>query len=243
MLRVHCFGISFTPKLIPTLFLFLGLTLSISLGIWQIHRGIEKRVIEHDFQSNASTTLQKTHEQPLKTLQYRNIQLNGRYDNAHTLLLDNKIQNHRVGYEVLTPFIPNDSPRIILINRGWIPRTNQRQHIPTIPPITGQQTIKGRIKILTKSRFVLDNSINSKTWPMRIQAIDFKRIASVYNKPLYPFIVLLSPNASGGFIRNWKPISISPSKHFAYATQWFALALTLVIIYLCLSIKRGSHEH
>ena len=245
MIRVHCFGFAFTPRLISTVFLLLIGPLLISLGIWQLHRASDKRQLETQFERRhqAMLTLQDiANTTALRDIAYRSIQVTGHYDNAHQLLIDNKIMNHRVGYEVLTPFIPYKSNKIIMVNRGWIPSTGQRDRLPPIKSSRGKQTIKGLIKLTPKKAFLVGKNVNFKSWPALVQAIDKKQLFMLYHKPLYPFIILLSPQSPNGFVRKWRPIVITPEKHVAYAVQWFALALTLVIMYLVLNTKREDHD-
>lgn len=228
---LHCFGLAFIPILI-------------ALGTWQLHRATEKRQLQMQFQSRHHTILQLTdiNTQTINQLQYRTIRVTGHYDNAHQLLLDNKISQHRVGYEVITPFIPQHSPKILLVNRGWIAGTRNRKQLPYITPSTGTQTIEGLVKLPPKKSFSLGQTTYQTTWPRRIQTLNLKKISAAYQKKLYPFVVLLSPKSPGGFTREWRPVIMTPEKHIGYAVQWFALALTLAIMCLVFSIRRRNNE-
>jgi len=53
---------------------------------------------------------------------------------------------------------------------------------------------------------------------------------------------LLDDHQDGGFKRDWRPATIKPVRHIGYAVQWFALALTVVIIYLVLSFNNPGHQ-
>lgn len=225
--------------------------LFIRLGFWQLHRASENEQFQTNFNARlhakpiALTDLLK--RLPLSAskaqsmlMNYYPIEIVGHYDNAHTILLDNKIHEHQVGYEVITPFFPDQTNTLLLINRGWIPaNANNRQILPNIPPIDGRQTIIGNLYITPGNPFVFDNTLeNSKNWPIRVQVLDFKQVEKILNTPVYPFIVWLSPNANDGFIRDWQPISISPEKNRGYALQWFSFAFVLTIIFFALNIKR-----
>lgn len=242
MIRLHCFGFAFTPRRIPTIFLLIALPILISLGIWQLHRAEEKQHLQNQTRQQATLELKDINKHPLKNLQYRSIHITGHFDNQHQLLLDNKVMNHRVGYEVITPFFPDNSNRMIMVNRGWIAGTGDRQQLPKISGVSGHQTIQGLIKITPTKAFVLSEDGNFEQWPALIQAIDMEQLSKLYRKPFYPFIVLLSPQSPGGFVRRWRPIVMPPAKHLGYAIQWFALALTLVIMYFALQTKREVNE-
>jgi surfeit locus 1 family protein len=55
---------------------------------------------------------------------------------------------------------------------------------------------------------------------------------------LQPVVVLLAPDSPYGFVREWQPAPTGSERHLAYAVQWFAMALMLLIIYLVISTRR-----
>lgn len=244
MIRVHCFRFTFTPRLVPTVFLLVALPLLVGLGAWQLQRAAYKRELQAQFQtrSHAALALKDINTQSLKSQAYRSIRITGHYDNTRPILIDNKILRHRVGYDVLTPFIPDNTDKIVMVNRGWIAGTGHRDQLPAIASSVGKQTIEGLIKLVSKKAFMLGEDAHSNQWPALMQAVDLPQFATIYRKPVYPFILLLSPKMRGGFAREWRPVVITSAKHVAYAVQWFALALTLVIIYLVLSTRREDND-
>ena len=54
------------------------------------------------------------------------------------------------------------------------------------------------------------------------------------------FIIRMNPEANNGFIREWSVVSMPPERHVAYAVQWFALALLVVILFVVLSMKKKT---
>lgn len=70
-------------------------------------------------------------------------------------------------------------------------------------------------------------------WPKIELELDADKLSKALGYPVTDFLVLSDPDNKHGFIRNWqfKP-AISPQKHRAYAVQWFAMAVVLVIISL-----------
>jgi cytochrome oxidase assembly protein ShyY1 len=51
-------------------------------------------------------------------------------------------------------------------------------------------------------------------------------------------LVLLDPGEPDGYARNWSAPGFPPMRHIAYAVQWFALALTLAVIYVVTNLRR-----
>jgi len=225
-------------RVLLTFVTVLLVALMISLGFWQLDRAEQKNTLNRDFALRPlkkPLTLNEIH--PGQDVRYYPIKLSGYYDNAHSILLDNKIYNQQVGYQVLTPFKSINSQTQVLVNRGWVSMGTSRRELPQIPPIAGKQTITGILYESTKKPFLLQQDTQQSHWPLLIQAIQIDQLAEQLNTKLYPFIVLLSPNANGGFVRDWQPATIKPAKHLGYAVQWFALAATLVIIYLVLLVR------
>lgn len=245
MFRVHCFGFVFTPKLLPSIIFILILPVLVSLGFWQLGRADVKQQIATQLSNRskaAPITLEKA-ESNVKGAEYYPITVSGLYDNEHSFLIDNKVVNHKPGYYVVTPFIPTNRPnKVLLVNRGWIPRGRDRAVLPVIPEVFGLQKITGVVKLPPKKVFRLQEHAKQVHWPHRIQGLELKNITKILNKPTFPFIVLLSPKNSHGFLRKWTFIRTGPEKHWGYAVQWFALGLTLVIIYIVVNTRRGSNE-
>lgn len=235
----------FAPKWYFVIATLVFVALFISMGCWQLRRADEKGVLQTSFESRmhlSPLTLQQI--TATQDVRYYPVTVTGHYDNAHTILLDNKIYQHRIGYEVVTPFIPTlqtHNQRVVLVNRGWLAADIDRQVLPVIPDIIGQQTITGVIYQMPGKAFTLGSIAEGRThWPLRLQALDFSLVESILQRPLYPFVVLLSPNDKEGFVRDWQPIATSVQKHIGYAVQWFTFAGVLVIIFIVLSRRGGS---
>lgn len=230
-------------KLILNILTSLVLCLLISLGVWQLHRAAEKRLLLNDFSAHAKmdylkiSDLDKT-EKKLSALRYFPIKIKGYYDNFHTFLLDNKFYNHQLGYEVLTPFFTKKNNKAILVNRGWVPRNYQTLAI--LPKNTHEQTIHGIFYIPLSKPFILKETpiLSQPNWPLIEQGLQFDRFENEFKQKIYPAIIWLDKKEENGFIRDWHPVFMSPQQHIAYAIQWFALALTLSIIYITLSKKQ-----
>ena len=41
-------------------------------------------------------------------------------------------------------------------------------------------------------------------------------------------------------VREWPIVVMTPTRHYAYAVQWFAMAFVLLVIYLMLSFKKSE---
>jgi len=48
-------------------------------------------------------------------------------------------------------------------------------------------------------------------------------------------VLILEENHPAAYTVKWQIVMMSPEKHNAYAIQWFALALTLLVLFLALN--------
>lgn len=229
----------FTPKLIPTLATLILLPILISLGHWQLTRADQNRQLIHNYTTRSAMPplSEKNLITPPENLNFHLIQLTGEYDNQHTILLDNKIYHDQVGYQVLTPLVLTNH-KTVLINRGWIAQGISRQTLPAIANANGRQIIMGTIRTPEKS-FTLGPNEIAVSWPLLVQQIDFSDLHKITGKEYYPVIIELNPDQPNGFVRDGSPVfNVTPQRNIAYAFQWFSLALTLIIIFISVNLRR-----
>lgn len=213
------------------------------LGSWQLSRSEEKRQfleLETARLHSDKTSLSELLSLTIEQLQYRQVELKGYYDQTQQFLLDNRIHNGKPGFFVLTPFIV-DGNSAILVNRGWLPAELTRTKLPDVTIKQVEQVISGRINRFPSVGIkIKEGEIPSGHWPSIIQWVDAKSLADTLNYQLMPFQLELDADQPDGYLREWKIATpISPEQHIAYALQWFGLALTLSILFIFHSIKKG----
>ncbi len=210
------------------------ITLFVYLGFWQIDRYYQKQTLQQNLEERFNLPIIHEIADFDPGLRYRQLQVTGHFLNEHQIYLDNQIVKGQVGYRVITPFQVIGQPKILLVDRGWIPLGISRDHMPTIKPVLGQITLIGTLNLPTNA-LKLTSLFNHKTttqnsWPLRIQRIDFAHLTSLLSQNLYPYIVQLNPEDPSGF--DIQPITFNPppSRHMGYAIQWFTMALVLFIL-------------
>jgi surfeit locus 1 family protein len=239
-LRFSIFGNSyhFTFKFFWLLCLFVAVFSY--LGVWQLHRAAEKRVLMHTRAARASQDL--VFDKILTDqadYRYRAMVLKGHFDNAHQILLDNKTHEGQVGYELYTPFRVEGSKQAILVDRGWVPASPDRHLLPALPARSSAVQLEGVLS-LAPTHFALGAMSESQTphYPLRLQFIDLKALSQILPYRLAPYVLWLDPKAPDGFIRDWKVTYMPPEKHVMYAVQWFAFALSLLVIFVALNLRK-----
>jgi surfeit locus 1 family protein len=219
------------------------LPILLALGVWQLNRAEEKRVLislKQQRQSTEililSTTLPDTPEAHL----YKPIQAIGHYDTDHQYLLDNQVNKGRAGYFVLTPFMLKNKNKAVLVNRGWLPLGKSRSDLPDIPVDSREITLNGRINCFPTVGLKLAGAeIPTDSWPAIVQVVDTQVLAKKLGYPLLGFQVELDKQADDGFTREWhETLAMTPEKHIGYAVQWFLLALTLTVLFVKYGINK-----
>lgn len=217
-----------------TVVVLIGVTLLCSLGYWQLSRGHQKQQLLSQWEQSGQSTTLYEHDltEPHSQMRYAPVKLTGHFMNEHTILLDNKTNNGRPGYHVITPLALKNN-KIVLIDRGWVPLERSRQILPSIPAILGEVTIEGYLDFAYRNPFIHQAIENDEiTWPLRVQELDWSQMASLLNKTIFPMLVKFKyPSAYSFEIPPAKGEWLSPQRHYGYACQWFLLAFTLASLY------------
>lgn len=203
------------------------------LGIWQLSRAQEKRAIISSYEQRTThTPYQAKDLSEVKDWRFFQAKLLGEFDNKHTFLLDNKIFKGKIGYEVYTPFKAKGLSKPILVDRGFIPLGVSREAIPAVPKTSkGSVVIQGMLNVPPRyASFgeMIDSSRNK--WPMRIEYVNLGEISTLLNSNFFPYVLTLAPESPSALQVKWQIVTMDPNKHMGYAVQWFAIALTLLII-------------
>ncbi len=236
----------FKPSLIATILTLIALVMLLKLGFWQLERAKEKLNIERNFAQRPlmpALSEQDLEKLPQNDFTFRRVKLSGFFDNEQQFLLDNQHADHRIGFRVLTPFILQVSGQRVLIDRGFIPRSNNEMNFtPQLKPIHGIQNIEAFIEPDRTKDFVLGTIQQTKNWPMVIEAIDFAFIQKQLNQKVIPVVLQLDAANKNSFLQSQQAVQVSHQRHIAYAVQWFLLAAVLVIVFVIASFKKVNND-
>lgn len=215
-----------------------------SLGLWQRDRGLAKQAFElkaEALQQGDSVDIAHFTDD-LHALSGMNAHVVGSFDTQQQYLHDNRLRNGVAGYHVLTPLRLKGQPSAILVNRGWVVANQDRQQLPDLL-FQPEASIKisGRAMSPVTGVFTLGEDEPSLTWPKRMQTIDIKKWSEQLNYPLLPIMILLDSDEEHGYARDWDNLLpgkyMTADKHFAYAYQWFGLAIVALLVFGFLSFK------
>jgi cytochrome oxidase assembly protein ShyY1 len=244
-IRFSAFGRQFSASLPMTLLTIVLLALFFSLGNWQWNRGADKRVLWDRFERAAAPVYSARAPDVDALPRYSRIAFSGRYRPERQFLLDNRINNGRPGYEVLTPATTSDG-RWVLINRGWIPFSGYRDRLPDVSMHgAGTATISGYVDELPSAglasgRAAPAASVPGENWPKLTSYPTHAELEAALGEKLARRIVLLDRGVTGygDYVRSWSPGGLSPDRHFSYAIQWWGFALVLLVLYFGLNFRK-----
>lgn len=177
--------------------------------------------------------------EPLKAdaVEYRTVEARGRFDSRGVVYLDNRVNKGRVGYEVVMPLRIEGTDMHLLVNRGWIAGSGDRQRLPEVRTpqeivnVAGIAVIPG-----TKMYELSGTAIEGKVW----QNLSVERYAANTGYKIQPILVRQTSETPDGLIRDWTVSDRAINVHRSYAFQWYALAALVFVVYLAMSFKRDA---
>lgn len=229
-------------KVIFTMLALFFVVLFLILSYWQYSRASEKNELEKKLskRGNAPPLAWSTVSSELSKYYYHLVCLSGRFDNGRQFLLDNRFHAHHLGYVIYTPFITPGN-RVLIVNRGWVPRSGQYPILPKISSIHGKQKICGMLYPGQKRSFTLGSQdmINNK-WPKVIQNVMPAHISKQLKTAVFPVYLLLKHPKNYRYVENWQVFTMKAAKHFGYAVQWLFMAIAVFIMYIV--FQKRSHK-
>jgi surfeit locus 1 family protein len=215
----------------------IGVGILCTLGTWQMQRLHWKNdiivALEKDYaalEANRASLIPPARlqelskeEQPLAIGKLR-----GSFIREDAILLGPRTESGRAGYHLLMPMRLDE--KIILINTGWVDaiwKDDLAGRLVFIPQ--EQVTVTGVLRKPDWSSFASKNSPANDAW-FRADVEEIAQVKDLEN--VYPFI--LYANGTTPPLHDVTPIDqhwLPRNKHLQYALFWYAMALTLLIVF------------
>ena len=207
--------------------------LGIYLGFWQLGRAAQKEAIHAAMQAQGrQAPLDAAALARLANLAeglYRPVRVQGIWESALTVYLDNRQMDGRVGFFVLTPLRLQSTGQVVLVQRGWVGRNFEvRDQVPAVQTPAGLVWVEGQISPPPSKLY----EPGSPGTGLIRQNLDLGRFRSESGLALADFTIRQSGPASDGLRRDWPVVALGVEKHYGYAFQWFALSTLIVGLYL-----------
>lgn len=227
---------NFKSKILIFAIIFVPIT--ISLGLWQIERANEKKVIISNYDKLlVSTPIALQKEQPLEN--WQPIETVGAYQDL-VIYEDNAINSGKAGFKVYHLF-QNGDGTFIFVHRGFIERNLIKNNLPRIDTPVGKKNIKGTTLFKQNNTFVK----NIEESDIRIiqefnTSVLIERFPILKDRYLHPFLFNLDVRDADKFQPIEKPVNMTASKHIGYAIQWFGLCAALIILTIYAYRRKGE---
>ena len=236
-------GFQWQPNAKILLFSLLMLPALLSLGFWQIERADEKQQLVDRYANNQqlSPIIEVQDIAADGDHQYRRAWIRATADNQRMIILDNRVKNGRPGYEIFQAVSIAGEHKKLLINRGWVPASLDRNILPSIAPIAAEVQLRGYLYRSLKGGYRLDDGVTVvKSWPSRIGWVTVMRAEELFGEQFLPYQLRLDQDSQGALQTGWVTVAVQPEKHTGYAVQWFAMAITLLILTLIANSNLSS---
>lgn len=230
----------FRPRCWASLAAAAGIALTLALGQWQSGRAQYKEALQARQDMLAREPAVRIGGQLVKRddLLLHRVEVRGEFVPKYTVFVDNRIYRHQPGFYVATPLHIAGSQRYVLVNRGWV-AGNRDRSLPQVSTPAGEQVVQG-VAVAWDERY-LELSTAVAEGKIR-QNLVFERYRQATGLDLQPFVLqqdnTVNDAANDGLVRAWSRPDLGRNTHLAYAFQWYAMSLAILIYYLVTHVKR-----
>jgi surfeit locus 1 family protein len=213
-------------------------TLTCTAGVWQLSRAHRKLAFEAQVaERGAMPPLpagQLARDAAAGELQaQRHIVLTGEWDAPHTIYLMNRSMDERSGFYVTTPLRLPDGTAV-LVQRGWIARDDaDPTKAPPVATPPGPVTVRGHVAPWP-SHWIELGHLSKGAVRQNLELAPFSAESGLALRPVTVAEDAQAGNASDGLRRDWPAptAGVSIATHYGYAFQWFAMAATVLVLYV-----------
>ena len=239
-------------RIVATVSALLVVAITCAAGIWQLHRADSKIVLAANLLARQQMPILSANAGPftLEDASERRMVARGQYIPEAAIWLDNRPRpipptgsnTSQSGFYLMMPLQLLGRNEILWINRGWAPRNNEnRESLPPVKTPINVVTIEGivfahpgKVYALGEGQAVVDTSK-----PRIEQNFDLLAEGKLRNWMQSPFILReVDTGVDDGLLREWAPLTTGVDRHYAYAFQWFALAVCGFLFWLITGLRQ-----
>lgn len=214
-----------------------AIALFVLAGNWQrdrMHAKEAERAALDAAAAHAPAPLPATDDWP--SWRYRRVVVEGTWRGASQTMIDNRVQDGRAGFHVVTPLALDDG-RAVLVDRGWIAAGAGATRVPEVAAPSGRATVTGRL-VLPPARYV---EWREDTGAGKVrQNLDPARIAQATGLPLLPVVIEEDEAAAAdGLVRRWPAPDLGIDMHRGYMLQWYAFAALAAALWIVFAWRRA----
>ena len=241
-------------RAVATVSALLVIAIGCGAGIWQLSRAQGKIALAANLLARQQMPIlnANTRSWTLEEVSERRMIARGSYIPEAAIWLDNRPQPvpsggagaaAKAGFYLMMPFRLEGRNEVLWVNRGWAPRNREnREILPSTDTPTGIVNIEGIVfahpgKVYALGSEDLNVDVNK---PRIAQNFDLEREGKLHHWSQPPFILRLEETGiADGLVREWAPLTTGVDRHYAYAFQWFAMALAILIYYVVTHVRNA----
>ncbi|PPL15705.1 hypothetical protein UN63_11790 [Oceanisphaera arctica] len=193
--------------------------LMITMGVWQLSRADEKRLLLQEWQQRRDISLALNEALSMQIPFGYRLEVSGVYLAGGDLFLDNQIESGRAGYRLIRPLQTRYG--LLAVDTGWWPADPDRRKLPPIPPQEEPVQLSGNII----RPYVPPLSLGEELFEprlRRVSGLEQTRIEQIWGQQALPFVLKLGAEKD-----DWQPVVMGPERHIGYAVQWFVMTLAI----------------
>ena len=239
-------------RIVATVSALLVVAIACAAGIWQLNRADSKIALAANLLARQEMPILSANAGPLTLVDAseRRMIARGQYIPQAAIWLDNRPRPtppagsnaSQSGFYLLMPLQLEGRDEILWINRGWAPRNSENRE--TLPPVKTQSntvtiegivfTHPGKVYALGGGQAVIDAGK-----PRIEQNFDLLAEGRLRGWVQSPFILReVDTSIEDGLLREWAPLTSGVDRHYAYAFQWFALAVSGFLFWLITGLRQ-----
>jgi cytochrome oxidase assembly protein ShyY1 len=245
-----------TKRIVATVSALLVIAIACAAGIWQVKRAEGKIALAANLLARQQMPILNANSGPLalEDASERRMIARGQYIPEAAIWLDNRPRpipptgsnTSQSGFYLMMPLRLEGREEMIWINRGWAPRNNENRE--SLPPVKTPVNVvnvegivfahPGKVYSLGESKAAIDTSK-----PRIEQNFDLAVEGKLRGWAQNPFILREVDTAiDDGLLREWAPPTTGVDRHYAYAFQWFALAVSGFLFWLITGLRQYRRQ-
>jgi cytochrome oxidase assembly protein ShyY1 len=245
-----------TKRLVATVSALLVIAIACAAGMWQINRAESKIALAANLLARQQMPILSANSDPLtlEDARERRMIARGQYIPEAAIWLDNRPRpipptgstTSQSGFYLLMPLQLAGRDEILWVNRGWAPRNSENRE--SLPPVKTPEIVvniegivfahPGKVYSLGEDKAAIDTGK-----PRIEQNFDLEAEGKLRGWAQSPFILReVDTGIDDGLLREWAPLTTGVDRHYAYAFQWFALAVSSFLFWLLTGLRQYRRQ-
>lgn len=211
-----------------------GITLTISLGFWQLRRADAKIALQAQWDAVMARAPQDIAAVDFDAVAQKTpirVRVRGVWQPAATVWLNNRPFDRRAGFWLVTALRPTGAASAantnVLIYRGWAQRDPvDRLRTPEVAQPLGEVAVEGVAVAALSNLMSLGDERLAGPLPAVWQNLDYAAFESASGLKVARFVIHQTDayTEAEGLIRRAPQLATDVDRHYGYAVQWFSLA-------------------